>query len=320
MIQKLSQYIIILLIITLFMPHKAFGQAAEGSKNMIRVTPIFINMNLQKDTENTYELKIDNLLSIPLGVKTSLESLDPTDEENGIQFGPPKQNEPFISWISLSEKDFIIPENESKTISITVKPPRNSKDGGYYGILFLTPLVSKPLDKTSPTVVSRVGALMFANIGTPKPAKPGQKAKIEEFKFIDMFGKKTPQMVLRVKNTYPYLFSVKAKADIKQVLGQTRTINLEDKRILPGKIRKWTKPQDLGIGIYKASVAVSLGGGEIIYKSTYFLVLPIKQYSSLFIAFCLLLITYLGRKRFQKAFVILIKDKKPNSKTKSLLK
>jgi len=241
MIKRLSKYIAILLFISVFLPRTAFAQNTNP-KNMVRVTPIFINMDLQKDTENTYELKIDNLLSVPLGIKTNLESLDPTDEENGIQFGPPKQNQPFISWISFSEKDLIIPENGSKTIKITVKPPKDAKDGGYYGILFLTPIVSKPLDRTSPTVVSRIGVLMFASIGSPKAVKPDQKAKIEEFKFIDNFGNKTSEMILRVKSTYPYLFSAKAKVDVEQILGKTKILELEDKRILPGKIRKWTKP------------------------------------------------------------------------------
>ena len=309
MIKRLSKYIAILLFISVFLPRTAFAQNTNP-KNMVRVTPIFINMNLQKDAENTYELKIGNLLSVPLGIKTNLESLDPTDEENGIQFGPPKQNQPFISWISLSEKDFIIPENGSKIIKITVKPPKDARDGGYYGILFLAPIVSKPLDRTSPTVVSRIGVLMFAGIGTPKAVKPEQKAKIEEFKFTDNFGNKTPEMVLRVKSTYPYLISAKARVDIKQVLGATKTVELEDKRILPNKIRKWTKSQELGIGIYKANIAVSLGGGEIIYKKTYFIVLPIKAYLPYLAFILIVLILILGRKRIKKAITILIKGGK----------
>jgi len=303
----MPKYIVILLFISvLLFPKPIFAQQKTAvqpnlPKQMVRITPIFIDMPLTKAGENTYLLKIENLYPVPIGIKTSLQSLDPTDEESGVQFGEPKQNQPFITWISLSDKDFLIPENGSKTITITVIPPKEAKDGGYYGILFLTPIVSKPLDKTSPTVVSRIGALMFASIGTPKAAKPEQKAKIEEFKFIDNYSDKTPEMVLRAKSTYPYLISAKATADIKQILGKTRIIKLEDKRILPDKIRRWTKPVELPIGIYSANVAVSLGGGEMIYKKTY---LP-------YLAFLLIvLILILGRKRLKKAFVVLIKGSK----------
>ncbi len=306
----MSKYILILTFISfLLTPSNVFAQKT-AQQQTLRITPIFINMQLTPGSTSTYEVKIDNLLSVPLGIKANIESIDATNEENGISFDTPKQNEPFVSWITFSEKDFIIPENQSKTIRIDVKTPENAKDGGYYAVTFFTPIVSKPLEKKYPTVVSRVGSVILASIGTPKPIRPDKKAEVAEFKFDKKYQDSPSQMILRVKNAYSFHFSVKAAVEITSLFGNKKMIELEDKRILPGKIRKWTKTVDLPIGIYKANAAVSLGGGDQIFAKTYFIIFPVSTYAPFILGALALTILVFGRRRILKAIKVLVKDGK----------
>lgn len=304
----MSKYILILtFILFLLTPNNVFAQKT-AQQQTLRITPIFINMQLTPGSISTYEVKIDNLLPTPLGIKASVESIDATDEENGISFNIPKQNDPFVSWINFSDKDFIIPENQSKTIKLNVKTPENAKDGGYYAVAFFTPIVSKPLEKKYPTVVSRVGSVILASIGTPKPIRSNEKATIVEFKFTKKYESSPSQMILRVKNNYPFHYSVKATTEIVSLFSNKKVVELEDKRILPGKIRKWVKAVDLPIGIYKANTAVSLGGGDQIFAKTYFIILPVSTYLPIISGVLLIMFITFGRKRILKAIRALMKD------------
>ena len=297
-----SIYIVILVFVSfMLLPRSTFAQ-----EKMIRVTPVILNLELKKGQEQTYEVKIENLLSAPMGIETNIESLDASDEETGIRFDLPKQNESFVSWITTSEKDLIIPENGKKNIEIKIKVPKNIKEGGYQGVLFLTPFITKPLDNLSPTVTSRVGILILANIGTPKAAPAKDKARIVEFSFKQVFDKGPADLILRVKNIFPFIIPSKAEVLITPLFGKQQIVELEDKRILPGKIRKWQKDIALNPGFYKAQAALSLYQGQLLFKDTYFLVLPVKGISMYLILVPFILVIFLIRKRLKKAFLVLV--------------
>ena len=282
-------------------------QALAAGNKMIRVTPIMFEVNLKPGQESTYKMDVENLLPSPLGLSLNLQALNASDEDNGITFDPLPENSPLIKWIKLPEKDFLFSENSKKTIEFTISIPRNVKEGSYNSVLFLTPMYSKMINKNLPTVLSRLGALIFVNIGIPQETAAQNKAKIVDFYFGGILDTgKEQKMTLRVQNIFPFTLSTKANIEIDSFSGK-RTLELIDKRILASKIRRWQQAVNLPIGFYKATAAVSVGGGQQIFKSTYFMVFPLKIITEILVLVIILYLIYRFRKRIKKAAFILYK-------------
>ena len=307
MFKTLSKYILIYTILIIFIwPKSAFAQVTDFKK-MLRITPVILNIDLKPGQEQTYNLNLENILPLPLGIDVNIETLDATDELSGMIFGNPHANSPFVSWMSLSNKQFIIKEKDSKTITLTVKIPKNAKEGSYTSVIFITPFVSKPQDKSVPTVISRIGILALANIGTPKERQPQDMARIVNFDFNSAKDNLT-QLVIRVENTYNFNLSAKTKIELDPILfGQKQTIELDDKRILAGKVRRWQELLNLKPGIYKGLLTVSLGQGRLIFATTYFSIPSLGfAFKYIFILIIIILVILL-RKRIKKALFILYK-------------
>jgi len=306
LLRTISKYIIIFLFLGMFLaPNETLAQVTDYTK-MVKVTPVILDINLKPGQEQDYDLKIENLLNQPLGIGLNMETLDATDEVSGMVFGKPHTNSPFVSWISLSEKQFIIAEKEAKTIKVSVKIPKEAKDGSYTSVIFITPFVSKPLDGASPSVVSRVGILALANIGTPKEILIKDMAKILNFNFQSQQNKL--KTVVRVQNTFNFNLSTKAKITLSPLIfGKKEIIKLDDKRILAGKTRKWEVPLNLKPGIYQANLAVSIGGGRQIYKNTLLTVPSFYAFIPYLIIVFIVVVIILLRKRLKTALFILYK-------------
>ena len=313
MLKTISKYIVIFLLLgTFFIAPKTFAQttasnaASQDYSKIIKITPVILNINLKLGQKQDYDLKMENLLNQPLGIGLRLETLDATDELTGMVFGTPHPNSPFVSWTEINEKEFIISEKGKKTIKISVKFPKNTKEGSYTSVIFVTPFFSKTLDKTSQSVVGRIGVLAFANIGVPREREPKDMARILNFNFITKNGKS--KTVVRVQNTFNFNLSTKAKIELSPIFfGQKQTIQLDDKRILSGKIRRWEVPVQLRPGIYQAKLAVSLGQGRQIYKDIFFTVPSFASFVPYLVVLIIILLIILLRKRLKKALFILYK-------------
>jgi len=307
MFKRIAIYITIFLLLGMFLvPNRAFAQAFDYTK-MIKITPVILNINLKPGQEQTYDLNLENVISLPLGVSLNIETLDATDELSGMVFGNPHANSPFVFWMSLSEKQFLIKEKDSKVVTLTVKIPKNAKEGSYTSVIFITPFVSKPLDKSVPTIVSRIGILVLADIGTPKEKQPQDMAKILNLDIRPSKNNMT-EATVRVENTYNFNLSTKAKIELDPLLlGEQKIIELDDKRILAGKVRKWQDVFNLKPGIYKSLLTVSLGQGRLIYATTYFSVPSLSSFTKYLLLLLLIVLVILLRKRIKKAVSVLYK-------------
>lgn len=293
-------------------PKSAFAQndvQKSGSSKIIRVTPIILNPTLMSGSKQTFEMSIENILNVPVGIRLNLENLDATDEENGIGFSTPQSNSPIFSMIKISQTELIIPEKSTKTIEISINIPKNTKPGAFTAIVFLTPFYTKQIDTLSPTVVGRIGSLLLINIGKPEKLEAAKKISIITANFNNIYDSKTVTAILRIKNISSFYFPVKPFIEIKPLFGKKQTIELDEKRILPDKIRSWHKNINLNIGIYKATINATLEGGNKIIKNEYFIVFPLKNIGLILGTLILIILLIKGRKRIKKAVSIFIKNK-----------
>lgn len=304
MIKNISKYRLILINISILLailvtPNPTFGQVKRDE--MLNITPIIFNFELEKGQEQIEKLKIENKLNVPMGVRLSLEVIELADEETLLKFSNNKE-EDFISWVELSEKELVIEENGTETIDVKIKTPENAKDGSYNAVLFITPFSSQPISRLSPTVLTRIGSLIFANVGQPKNLPSNEMARILNFDFAR--DGKNLELNFRVKNEFNFTFSAKPSMSIKNASGKEININLDERKVLPQRTRKWTNQLNLNYGIYKLEAKVLLGQGKYITQSKFLFHLPFKSSHLIILIIAVALI--LIRKRLINSIKVLL--------------
>jgi len=282
---------------------------AKPIAQQIRISPAILNIRLAPGKTYRYEIKIDNLLSVPLPVDAAMESFM-TDEEGDYTFDKNDQSfrtNEIAPWINIDENKFIIPALSSKKLTVTVSLPKTIPIGGYYGMLFFTPRI--PLSGQYQSVVSsKVGVLMLASIGVAEPFIA--KANILTFqptKFI--FDSEPSSFVFRVKNNSLTHFSAKAFIEIGSIFHKPNIFEAEEKIILPGNIRRWnvTVPKRMSlIPIQWATLNVSTGNGTSISKNIIILHFPIRLALISITILSMIFFVIFRRKNIIKALKILI--------------
>lgn len=301
---KTLTIITIFVFLNFFLSPKILAQENISIKQMVRVSPIIIKINLSPSTTQNYKIKIENLLDTPLPLRASIEGFDASDEEYGITTNQ-YTTSPLINWIILSEKDAILPAKTARDFNLQVAIPDKIPMGGYYAMIFFTPIFpGVPVD-------SKIGVLALANIGIQEEKNNGE---IATFNFSKKVYEKNPiQTSIRVKNTSFNYFTAKPFLTIRPLFGSVnneKTYELEEKTILPGKIRRWQKNFDLENpygGICTAKLAVSLEKGDFIYRQNYFICFPVRK--AILLIFLALLVMYIlvERKKVFKALKILVR-------------
>jgi len=288
---------------------------ASTPTQMIRVSPVILKIKLEPGTTQNYQIKVENLLDKPMPLKVTTEGFDASDEEYGVTIAQQTTSSPLIGWIRIDKKDAILPAKTSRIFNIKITVPNKVPIGGYYAMIFFTPIfpasnaASAKSDSASPSSVgAKIGVLALANIGVKEQKN---RADIVTFNFDKTLYEKGPiQTTIRVKNTSLNYFTAKPTLRIKPLFGIEKTFELEEKTILPGKIRRWQRQFDLGNlygGIYTAKLAVSLENGDYIYSTAHFIGFPVKKAFLAIIGITVLVYVLLNRKGVLKALKILIK-------------
>jgi hypothetical protein len=276
---------------------------------VIRVSPAIVDIELLPGNLTTYSVKVDNLTAAPLPLSATVEGFDASDEEGGYVFNNSNIQSPLSAWITIDKPDMIIPAKSDETVNLTVAIPKTVSLGGYYAVLFLTP-VNQSAIRTQ-IVTPRIGVLLLANIGVQDPNAPATaKIKILNFDFTKpVFDRENITWLLRAQNISLDFLTAKPILTLQPLIGKPVTINMAEKIILPGKIRRWNEIRQSSLipfGIYKAGLLLSVGGGRQLTQNTYVIVLPVR-----IIGLSLLLLLLIGyffrkRKNLKKTLKILL--------------
>jgi hypothetical protein len=302
---KLLTSISILALIILSFPVSVNAQEKPTVKQMIRVSPVILKIKLEPGTTQNYQIKVENLLDTPIPLKATVEGFDASDEEYGVTIAEQTLSSPLMNWISIDEKDAILPAKTARDFNIKIAVPDKVPIGGYYAMIFFTPIFP------GVPVGSKIGVLALANIGVQEQKN---QAEIATFNFDNALYEKGPiQTTIRVKNTSLNYFTAKPTLTIKPLFGQDLTFELEEKTILPGKIRRWQKTFDLSNlygGIYTAKLAVSLENGDYIYSTIHFIGFPVKKLGAVLLFLIVSSYLLIHRKRVKKALQLLVRGDK----------
>lgn len=282
-------------------------QTTLVSLQLISLTPVIIDRELIKGVVNNYEVKVKNIADFPLGIRVSAEGFDPSDELSEVSF----VKNTLASWTKIENPTFILEPGDEKTITVIISPPKNAADKGYYEVIFFTPFMTRQLDPRSPKIVSKIGSLFLLTMGKQNKNDLEKKVSITNFSFKKLVKRQPVTGTLDVKNDYFTHFKAKPFVEIAPLFGKATAFELEEKRVLPGKIRRWNMSfSDLPKSIfYTVTLNLSLGEGKYLVEHNFFFIAPFKLIAILTIILVIVLLFHFRRKQFTRALRILFKGR-----------
>jgi len=299
------KYIKHIIIFSLFFIVFAIPKKSSFAANQsIKVSPLIHELQLTPGQTTSINLNIENLSDASLGIHAEISGLDETNQNIFTDQHPSA----LMDWTTIGSPDIILDPISQKSISIAITPPKNAKESGYYETIFLTPIISSKKEPGSPTVLTRIGAIVLATIGETNYNDLAKKVNVKDFKPDKYIFEKSPAILtFSVENKYFTHFTAKPFLTIKPLFGKEQTIFLEEKHILPGVSKSWElEVKTEKSFFYQAQLAVSVGGGNQILTGTWFFVFPYKLIFILILSLGILYFAIFKRGRIKRAVLILI--------------
>ncbi len=298
-------YFVIWYLLLFIFPTPLFAQQSQPVNAMIKVSPVILKINLMPGTSQIHAIRVENLTDAPMPIRLAVEGFDASDEDGG--FRPPSgdsQISPLAQWITLNTSETIIPAHQTEEILARIAVPQIVPLGGYYAIIYITPIFPDL------SVGSKIGVIALANIGVQGDIH--NKAEIVQFDFRRAVYEKNPvSFTARVQNNSLNYFTAKPSLTITSLLGDPQTIQLDEKVILPGKIRRWERVfaiQNINRGIYRATLTVSLENGDHIQTTRTIVLFPIRTALGFIILMLSIVFCIIKRKNVRRALLVLFWD------------
>lgn len=128
--------------------------ASPSPRTDLTVSPAITEWIVQPGDSQTKKILVINKTKKLLPVQTIVQGLTVQETTVGD-----KSIFDASQWFSISEPDFILRPKQSRTVTITVRPPKNAEPGGHYATVYFRQ-VAPPALQTS-GVAARVGMLGF---------------------------------------------------------------------------------------------------------------------------------------------------------------
>lgn len=280
------------------LPRTVKAQAASS----LSVSPVIFDVTLSPGNIQNYELKVKNMLDVPVPIQLSVEDLDISQKDETV--AAPLRS--IASWVTFPETDMILPAKSERTIPFTVTIPGYLPLGGYYGIIYLHPFSreSSPQD-----ISSKIGVFILGSIGVQEI--PLNKVYLLHPRFSSpIYGGRNAEIQFAVKNTALNHFSAKPFVRITSFFGATQDVPLEEKIIFPGRSRQWAVPITLSsypAFVYRADLTVSVGNGVQQKTRLYFIAFPFAEALIVIIVSVISGIIIKRRKRIRAVVRILVR-------------
>ncbi|MBI1863167.1 hypothetical protein HYS00_03535 [Candidatus Microgenomates bacterium] len=275
--------------------------AADTPKGMFSVSPVIFNISLSPGKTFTYQIRLKNLLSSPLPMRAEMDPAVDGEAADGATS--------IAGWTTISDADMIIPAHGEKTIQLHIQTPTKIPLGGYYGTLFLQPVM--PMNAgVNQYVQARAGVVILASVGVPDLSARAEVLSVGLAKSSS--GSNKRDLTFAVKDQSLYHFSAKPQLVVKPLIGSVRKFDINEKIILPGKTRTWEEairwPYHT-MNIYDVKLLVSVGNGNQIVAATRYYDIPYPLVAFIVIVTVGLILAYKKRSNLKRALRVLILNK-----------
>lgn len=271
-----NKLLIIVLLSTVFLARFIPKIYAQENNKGLSITPINFDYSLDLNQVKSGRLFLTNLTNQPLEIVAQARNFTAQGEEGDVALTT--ENIPFsiASWVSIEPQRVTMLPSSKLQFNFTIKVPSNAEPGGHFGSVVFATVPKKNLDQTGALLSQEIGALLF----TRTPGDIKEKADIASFKTEKSFYEFGPtKFIVRVKNEGNVHIKPKGEIIIKDMLGRTTKLSMNEQNVLPNAIRKISTDwkQRILIGKYTATVNIIYGSdNQTLSRTTEFTAFPVR--------------------------------------------
>lgn len=269
---------------------------AQQNQVTISVSPPTFELSANPGDQLKNSFRIVNGTDSELTLTTTAKNFTAEGEEGAVTLTEEETGFSMASWVSVNPETAVVPARGAQTFAFTIDVPDNAEPGGHFGSIIV---------KTNPVAVDTTGAAVSQEAGplilVSVAGDIVEEASIVDFRPQKTFWENGPVILeTRVENKGNVHFKPTGTITIKNMFGNEVTkINLEEKNVLPGTIRKLVNEWSPGFtfGRYTADLSIVFGPDQnVVTASTSFTIFPYKVIIPALVGL-ILLITFLVRSR-----------------------
>lgn len=277
----------------------------------VQVSPVRFDWDLKTGEEKNAQINLKNYAKKPYKVKVQIEDFYVSDDSSVAEFFVPDADHPFkaydvINWVSTSETNVVLAPGESKYITFSVKVPKDTPTGGYYGVVFFQ--YEEKMDNASEDgeaakikINTRSGTLLTFAVQGKEPMV--EKGFLDKFTTLKKFHWDAPVTFLsEISNSGNIHYKMAGNIAIERFGNKQADVKVDTRLYYPKKIRPLENKWEFGffdVGYYTAKMNLSSEDGMVsIFGKTSFFVVPWKLLVTVIgIIFVFWVIFKLGGKR-----------------------
>jgi hypothetical protein len=158
----------------------------------LAVSPPFLNVSVKPGETVRTEFKVRNNNNFPEYLGVTLNKFQVGSNGNTVDLKSLPPHDEFASWVTLSDKQFILDPNQSRTVQVQITVPQNAALGYYYAFI---------IQRLKDAGVNQ-GAAISGGISVPILLNVQSGNAIRELKLVDL---KTDKLIYEY---LPATFSV----------------------------------------------------------------------------------------------------------------
>lgn len=278
----------------------------------IGIAPGIITTSLKNGQTTEKTIELTNYGRDPIPLSASIVNIAGITDEGAPSFTDKPTPRSASSWIEIPQPDVIVATGEHKKVKILITPPKDAAPGGYHSaIIFQAKLPSYYFDlDTNARILPAVSTSLILSIETDNPPSV-QDLRIGNFSTPKLVVSSPIPLLYDVSNPTQFFIYSDAKVQLNTFFGGKKDVSeLKNTIVFPDSTRKYIETYDKSLlpGIYTADVQLRQGD-KVIVASTKFVALP-WQFITLILVIALLLVYLLLRRRFKKAWRVLLGKEK----------
>lgn len=249
---------------------------AQQAQVTISVSPTVFELSANPGDSLSNSFRIINGTDQELTLQATPKNFTAAGEEGAVDLTEDETTFSLASWIKVEPAQVIIPARGSQTFDFTIDVPPNAEPGGHFGSVIVK---TQPIaiDASGAAVSQEAGPLILVSVA----GDINQSGQIVGFAPTKTFWETGPiSLETRVENQGNVHFKPSGTIVIKNLFGrQVTSIDLEERNVLPGTIRKLINEWSPGfaVGKYTADLSIVFDSGATVdTASTSFIVFPYK--------------------------------------------
>jgi hypothetical protein len=280
------------------------AQSVDG----LSAIPPRLEVTVKPDGTSTQIIKVRNESNLEKNIAVSVEDFVVNDDKGTPTIVSSTETDnrwAASNWIQISPSSFKLKGGETKSLVLTIMPPKNALPGGHYAMVIHSPDDQVSLfNSTGASIQTKVGTLVYITI----PGNIRQNAIVKDFT-VPKFSEFGPiDLKTTIQNLSDIHIRPAGSITITNMFGLKTTylqFNPDGVNIFPGKIRDFENQLNKKwlFGRYKAELNAAYGtAGGVATAAIFFWVIPWRLL--ILIAVAITVIT----------FILLSLKKKKNNK------